>query len=50
MKPTDIVKQCEERAKKYHLKASDLLYGDKLYEEIFSEKYNKKNVALHNNP
>ena len=31
----DIVKEWERRAKKYHLKSSDLLYGDKLYEEIF---------------
>ncbi len=31
----DTIKKCEERAKKYNLKASDLIYGDKLYEEIF---------------
>jgi len=31
----DMVRKCEERAKKYNLKASDLIYGDKLYEEIF---------------
>ena len=32
----DIVKRCEERAKKYNWDPKDVLYGDKLYEEIFS--------------
>ena len=32
---TDIVKQCEERAKKYNLDPKKITYGDKLYEETF---------------
>ncbi len=32
----DIVKACEERAKKYNIDPKKLIYGDQLYEEVFS--------------
>lgn len=32
---TDIVKECEERAKRANVDVSKWIYGDKLYEEIF---------------
>jgi len=31
----EVVKEWEGLAKKYKFKASDLIYGDKLYEEVF---------------
>jgi len=33
--PGNIMKRIEERAKRWNLKRSDLVYGDELYEEVF---------------
>lgn len=34
--PQDIVKLCEERAKRYNIDLKKMVYGDRLYEEVFS--------------
>lgn len=31
----DIAKKCEERAKRYNLHIKDIIYGDRIYEEVF---------------
>jgi len=31
----DVLQACEERARKYNLNKKDIIYGDKLYEEVF---------------
>ncbi len=47
-KGRDIAKEWEELAKKNGFKKSDLIYGDKLYEEVFGSQIIKKQ-RKHNN-
>ena len=42
MNRMDIVKRCEERAKRCGADISTWIYGDKLYEEVFDYPLNKK--------
>lgn len=45
----DVVKECEEMAKEYNLDHKKLVYGDKLYEKIFScSSYTQKIAKLCN--